>query len=514
VVLPDAFFQKFTKNALKSIIIDSAATLKKYSVKDLCEADMVIVPAGLIEEAGKQKASRPYTELLSAKAGAISIPPAPKGYSQREAPTIEGTWVRNMSSGPEIYVGNRGNQRLRDAQAYYGHCYAQAISKLRQKSFSGSDRGVPIEYFTWERVVIDECHETLVTGKKHETSDADFKENSRRGAREFLGVAETTPANRPLRAATGVWGLTGTPLLETEARVTELANLMGGTYLTGAAHHWRREERESGRDLFLNSQEAVRSREYRCAVQESCHAYVREACQRNRGEKLHVTMHREKKEVRMSPDEGREFLQATADVGQGFAIKPDQLGEKAADILSLTASSSARHAALLETILSILQAEPDTKIVIFSNTSFGGYASAVKALDSGGLQFYKVSDDDSVARQNEILSYFRHEDVTAEEKNRHRILLLSFEQAAGHNLQEACHHVILYDPYYSGSDAVADASVEEQAVGRVMRQGQKSDVTVTRIILKGPKGETCLDDWIVERNLDEDVLAAATSNFD
>lgn len=51
-------------------------------------------------------------------------------------------------------------------------------------------------------------------------------------------------------------------------------------------------------------------------------------------------------------------------------------------------------------------------------------------------------------------------------------------------------------------------------VGRVFRQGQTHDVTVTRIILKGPNGESALDDWITERNLNEDVLAAATSNFD
>ena len=80
-------------------------------------ADIVIVPAGLIEEA--QGSHRPYTEQLTKKAGAGKIPPAPareyrnsfrlsfvhtfltlllipSGYSQREAPTIEGTWVRNM----------------------------------------------------------------------------------------------------------------------------------------------------------------------------------------------------------------------------------------------------------------------------------------------------------------------------------------------------------------------------------------------------------------------------------
>jgi len=87
------------------------------------------------------------------------------------------------------------------------------------------------------------------------------------GAREFLGVSNTNALSRPLIANKAVWGLTGTPLLETEERVTELANLMGGTYLTGSAHHWRRNERESGRDIFLNQQEAAtKSRDYRCAV--------------------------------------------------------------------------------------------------------------------------------------------------------------------------------------------------------------------------------------------------------
>ena len=64
-----------------------------------------------------------------------------------------------MASGPEIYVGNKGNQRKRDEQAYYGHCYSQAIAKLREEKFKPNERGVPIEWFLWNRVVIDECHE-------------------------------------------------------------------------------------------------------------------------------------------------------------------------------------------------------------------------------------------------------------------------------------------------------------------------------------------------------------------
>lgn len=428
-----------------------------------------------------------------------------------------------MASGPEIYVGNNASQQARDLQAYYGHCYSEAIAKLRTKIFRPGDRGVPLEYFRWERVIIDECHETLVTGRSHEINDESFKAKARRGAREFLGVAQTDITKRPLIASQGVWGLTGTPLLETEARVTELANLMGGTYLTGASHHWRKEERESGRDIFLNQQETTRSREYRRAVQDACHCYVKEACQRNRGEKLEIALTREQYNVNMSSEEAHNFLLETSDTninnsadanGESYAVNPDLLGDKAVTVLSISAKSEARRVALVEAIGSIHEHEPDTKIVVFANTTFGGYDSALKALDDGCKKFCRLSEDDSVHRQNEIISWFRHSDATDEDRARPRVLLLSFEQAAGHNLQEACHNVIMYDPMYSGSDAVADASVEEQAVGRVMRQGQRNDVTVTRIVVKGPNGDRCIDDWVLERNLDEEVLRAATSNFD
>jgi len=504
--------KKFTKDKLKCIIIDCTNKLKKTSVEDICNADIVIVPAGIIEEAsGKQ---RPYTDHLRKKAGADPIPPAPRFFSQREAPSIEGRWVRNMASGPEMYVGNRGSQKHRDSQAYYGHCYAEAICKLRQKKFDRKDRGVPLEYYVWERIVVDECHETLVTNKGYK-AQAEFKETARRGAREFLGLSQTNISKRPIVAATGVWGLTGTPLLETEARVTELANLMGGTYLTGAAHHWRKEERESGRDLFLNQQEGFHSREYRCAVQEACHSYIKEACQRNRGEKLEVNLIREEVFVNMLKSEGEAFLKQTASFQsfKSFALSVDDLGDKIPDVLTITASSKARHKALTDTTESINSRDPSTKIIIFADTSYGGYDSALTALKNSKQPFCKVDESDSVEQQNEIISWFRHIDATEDDRKRPRILLLSFSQAAGHNLQEACKHVILFDPVYSGTDAVADASVEEQAVGRVFRQGQKYDVTVTRIIVKDPEGKRCLDEWIMERNLDENVLAAATSNF-
>jgi hypothetical protein len=90
VVVPPGLVQqwdderrKFTGNQLACIKIQCVDDLKRCSVKQLCEADMIIVPAGIIEEAPKPGPRRPYTEHLVLKAGLALedgkglIPPAP-----------------------------------------------------------------------------------------------------------------------------------------------------------------------------------------------------------------------------------------------------------------------------------------------------------------------------------------------------------------------------------------------------------------------------------------------------
>ena len=47
-----------------------------------------------------------------------------------------------------------------------------------------------------------------------------------------------------------------------QARITELAALIAGTYVCGAAAHWRMMERASGRDVFLRYHESASSRLY------------------------------------------------------------------------------------------------------------------------------------------------------------------------------------------------------------------------------------------------------------
>lgn len=79
-----------------------------------------------------------------------------------------------------------------------------------------------------------------------------FKEKNRRAGREFLGILTKDPSKRPLVFRKSMFGLTGTPLLDSPSRVIELASLVGGTYVAGCSTHWRRLERESSRDIFLH----------------------------------------------------------------------------------------------------------------------------------------------------------------------------------------------------------------------------------------------------------------------
>ena len=99
--------------------------------------------------------------------------------------------------------------------------------------------------------MLDECHEACCPGDlEGDADDGDAEEAKyKRGAkmakaplaaRELMGLA--SDGERPLRARVAVWGLTGTPMLSSEARVTELAQCcsLTSTNIMGGARHWRR----------------------------------------------------------------------------------------------------------------------------------------------------------------------------------------------------------------------------------------------------------------------------------
>ena len=214
--------------------------------------------------------------------------------------------------------------------------YAHTINSIFAK-FSG----VPLEYFEWERVFVDEIHECLCTtkdelneAKKRSSEDKSgfHKEKNRRAGREFLGITTKDIARRPLVFRTAIFGLTATPLLDSTNRVigklhisstcvqlealsnvlitiyTELANLMGNAYVIGLSSHWRRLERESGRDIFLsNFLEPKQSREMRKNIYAKCQDYLDQACCKNKNEEdmEGIELVEDVAAIRMSEEEGQ-----------------------------------------------------------------------------------------------------------------------------------------------------------------------------------------------------------------
>lgn len=110
-----------------------------------------------------------------------------------------------------------------------------------------------------------------------------FKERNRRAGRELLGIMTRDPSQRPLVARKAVFGLTGTPLLDSSSRVIELASLIGCSYVLGLSSHWRKLERESCRDIFLHYYlEPKQSRVIRRNLYSQCQKYITTACCRNK----------------------------------------------------------------------------------------------------------------------------------------------------------------------------------------------------------------------------------------
>ena len=93
--------------------------------------------------------------------------------------------------------------------ARFSHAYAEALAKLRARAFAAHETGVPIEYFLWRRVIVDECHEPLCIGSEDAEASALAQRKPLCAMRELLGFALPDASSRPLRAQRGVFGLTG-----------------------------------------------------------------------------------------------------------------------------------------------------------------------------------------------------------------------------------------------------------------------------------------------------------------
>lgn len=532
--------EKFT-TGMNVVCIYDLSTLEGTTVEKIVFADCVICPIDILQnehylkhmlaKADKEKDYMVEAGTSSSKKKTeLDVPALPQYSGQKEVSGAAGTWIPASSQDPYGGANNGLNQRRRNESARYTHVYLDAVHSIRTRSASKSDKGLPLEYFEWERVFVDEIHESLCTTKgeidRSNEGRADvFKEKNRRAGRELLGILTKDPALRPLVYRRSIFGLTGTPLLDSPSRVIELASLIGSTYIIGLSSHWRKLERESSRDIFLHYfLEPKQSREVRRNLYAKCQDYIRTACCRNKvgDEMAGVQLTEQRKVVHMSKEDGELYLGGQSGMkDRHFGVKVEDFdvsaGHNITKFLRSNVSLACRKQALRELCSEILDKDPTTKIIVFTDGRIGAGIEAREALDG---KCTWLDEADTVAEKNKKISWYQYGDATDVDKARPRVLLLHFEHAAGLNLQTQCYNLILFAPLYVGdggatSDAVSDTSTELQAIGRVFRPGQtKPVVNVFRIEVRGPNDEECLDGQLIRRNTDEETKSKAVNAED
>jgi hypothetical protein len=143
------------------------------------------------------------------------VPSLPSQTGQAEKNGASGVWIPASSADPYGGGNNPRNQQRRDESAYFTYVYQDYIRKIRAKEFKPDKKGIPIEYFEWERVFVDEIHECLCTSKdelkdakersKNDNNAGFFQEKNRRAGREFLGITTKNIRKRPLVFRTAIY---------------------------------------------------------------------------------------------------------------------------------------------------------------------------------------------------------------------------------------------------------------------------------------------------------------------
>jgi len=216
VVVPPALIDqweselgKFTEG-LSVLKLYGNSELSNITLKDIIEADVVICPIDILESAG-------YMERLLKASGdkAKDVPTLPSYAGQIEQSGAKGVWIPASSADPYGGANNGNNQKRRNQSAFFTHVYHTAIQTIRQKEFDPKAH-VPLEYFEWQRIFVDEIHESLCTTKaemsvalqKEKATNGTFKEKNRRAGRELLGITQKDSSKRPLIYRKGIFGLT------------------------------------------------------------------------------------------------------------------------------------------------------------------------------------------------------------------------------------------------------------------------------------------------------------------
>lgn len=341
------------------------------------------------------------------------------------------------------------------------------------------------------------------------------REKRKCAQRELLGIGQPDLSRRPLRARRSTWGLTGTPLLSSETRITELAALCGGTYVCGNAAHWRTMERASTRDVFLRYHESASSLLYLAERTRAAQAYIDTAVMRNRID--HELSHIQRTEavvpVVLESSSTYEQLLQKKKLLPNFAPAFSEVSEAVwEELLAALVSAPSRQRALRQTIESIRAAADGSKVIVFApaGPAFESARVALEGLTLPALSRPVLIGDPNHPGTTDAIDTFARPDIR--DPSRPVVLLLSFEYSSALNLQHVAHHIVFYSPLW-GEDpsGVHAAANEQQAIGRVVRIGQTHDVVVHRLLAVGPKRQETIEKRVVERNTSEGVTLQAVN---
>lgn len=151
---------------------------------------------------------------------------------------------------------------------------------------------------------------------------------------------------------------------------------------------------------------------------------------------------------------------------------------------------------VLRSIHDMQKNHPADKMIIFSQfTSFMDVISV--ALDRYNIAFLRIDGTMSLSNRNAVIRQFQ----TTE----HIKIVLASKTATGVGLNlTAANHVVVVDPWWN-------PAIEEQAVHRCYRIGQKKPVYVTRFIISDTIEQYCYEICQRKKEFGDAVLRAATA---
>lgn len=152
---------------------------------------------------------------------------------------------------------------------------------------------------------------------------------------------------------------------------------------------------------------------------------------------------------------------------------------------------------LLTTVNSMLSSSTDDKMIVFSHfTSFLDVIGL--ALENENIPFLRLDGSMPLSVRNSIIGKFQSSPSV-------RVLIAS-KTATGVGLNlTAANHVVIVDPWWN-------PAIEEQAIHRCHRIGQKKPVKVSRLVVADSIEQYCYDISKKKKDFGDAILRAATSS--